>query len=50
MQSQTTQEGLGLPFEFTGLAGSSGHVLEPENILEDPDDDLGHQLHTQGLG
>lgn len=48
MQLQTTQEGLGLPFGFTRLAGFPGHVLQLENSLENLDDDLEHQLRTQG--
>lgn len=44
------QEGLGLPFEFTRLSGSSHHVLQLENSLENLDDDLERQPHTQGPG
>jgi hypothetical protein len=50
MQLQLIQNGLGLPFEFTRLTGSSGHVLQLENSPEDLGDDLGHQLRTQGPG
>ena len=42
VQLQTTQERLGLPFEFTRLAGSPGHLLQLENCLENLGDDLEH--------
>ena len=41
---------LGLPFEFTRLARSSSHIPQLEHCLEDPDDNLGHQLRTKGPG
>ena len=50
MQLQTIQNELGLPFEFTRLARSSGNVLQLENSLEDRGDDLGDQLRTQSPG
>ena len=50
MSLRSIKNELGLPFEFTRLARSSGHIPQLEHSLEDPDDNLGHQLCTQGPG
>ena len=41
---------LQLPFEFTRLARSSGHILQLEYSSEGSEDNLGHQLCTEGPG
>lgn len=48
MQFQTTQGKFELPFEFPRLVRSPGHLLQFEDSLKDTDDDLGHQVRTQG--
>ena len=50
MPLYTMKECFELPFEFAGLARSSGHALQLEHSLEDLADNLGHQLNTQGPG